>query len=151
MTGGSDTSAEEARAISQGVLDITGAAYSARDFAAYAPHFVVPGDVHAFGGVRLVKDLADLHDLFMDVAAYFDSIQVTALIRSCISAEFDGPDVIKATHITRMMSGTQLLAPPFPGFSLLRRIDGVWKVSSSQYATDDPKLINALARPAELG
>ncbi|MFY0635526.1 MAG: hypothetical protein JXQ91_17070 [Vannielia sp.] len=135
----------EARAISQHLLDVTGAAYAARDYAAFAPHFVVPGDVHSFGGVRLVKDLADLHDLFIEVMAYFDQIGLTALERDCIAAEFDGPDRVKATHITRMMCGNALLASPFPAFSLLRRIEGRWMIASSQYATDDKRLAEALA------
>ncbi|MBY6050036.1 hypothetical protein [Vannielia litorea] len=140
---------EEARAISQHLLDVTGAAYRDRDYAAFAPHFVVPGDVHSFGGLRLVKDLADLHDLFTEVMAYFDQIGLTSLERDCIAAEFDGPDRVKATHVTRMMCGSSLLSSPFPAFSLLRRIEGRWMIASSQYATDDERLAKALTRSWE--
>ncbi len=137
---------EEARAVVQHLLDVTGAAYAARDFAAFAPHFLVPGDVHSFGAVRLIADLADLHDLFTEIMAYFDGIRLTALERECIAAEFDGPDKIKATHVTRMMCGNDLLATPFAGFSLLRRVEGAWKIASSQYATDDTRLAEALMK-----
>ena len=133
MDGGVDISNTEARAIAQHLLDVTGAAYAARNFSDFAPHYVVPGDVHSFGVVRLVADFTDLHEMFTTVLAYFDTIGLTALERHCTAAEEVEPGVIVARHTTRMMRGTELIAEPFPGTSTLRLEDGAWKLGFSHY------------------
>lgn len=151
VTARPDISAEEARAICQRLLDATGRAYLERDFAAYASNYAVPSDLHSFGAVRLVADIADLHELFAEILAYFDSIGLTSLKRECLSAEVTRPDTISASFVSRLFSGERLLAPPVPAFALLRREDGAWRFASSQYATDDEGLARALRALPEQG
>jgi len=50
---------------------------------------------------------------------------VTDIVRKCMSADFDGPDTVKAMHVTHLMSGSQRIKDPFPSFSVLERQDGV--------------------------
>ncbi|MBS8227652.1 hypothetical protein [Vannielia litorea] len=143
---GTETLEDEARAIAQHLLDETAAAYEANDFSAFAPHFMLPGDVHTFGTARLISDLADLYDLFSRVRMFFDNIGMTSLERDCISAEFTNAETIKATHITRLLNGTTLIYPPSPAFTLFRKVEGRWKIASSQYATTEPGLDDAIGR-----
>lgn len=123
--------ANDAAGIAQASLDATGAALLAGDFAAFAHHFLLPATVATPDGARHLRDTADLRRTFDEVAEYYRSNGVTQLQRTVLTALFDGPDLIRHSHETRMSAGDRLVRPPHQAHSLLRRIDGAWRVSES--------------------
>lgn len=129
-----DISDPEAVKISDALLEITGEAILARDFSRFAPAFALPHPITTFDTKRTVETRAELEAIFDANCAYFDELQVTDIARKCLSADFDGPDCVKAMHITHLMSGNNRVKDPYPGFSVLTRTDGVWRVSKSDYA-----------------
>jgi hypothetical protein len=123
-------------AVSQYLLDETGAAYLGGDFDRFAACFHLPQHVATYGGTRELRNPDDLRDLFTSMRAMFALKGATHLDRRCLRAEFDGPDTVRAIHESRLMAGDKVIETAFPAFSILRRIDGVWKVTFSQYAVD---------------
>jgi hypothetical protein len=125
-----------AQDISQYLLDETGMAYRDGDFLRFARCFQLPQHVATFDGTRELRDLDDLRAMFDRMRVFFASKGVTHLERRCIRADFEGPDCVRAIHESRFMAGDQVVETAWPAYSILKCIDGVWKVSFSQYAVD---------------
>lgn len=139
----------EAVAISDALLDSTGAAIIARDFSRFAPAFSLPHFVTTFDAKHLIETVEELETVFVSNCNYYAEMRVTDMVRKCMSADFDGPDTVKAMHITHLMAGNNRVKDPYPGFSVITRTDGVWRVSKSDYAVGrDGSLTQALLRLA---
>ena len=128
---------QTASEISEMLLGETAAALLSADFDAFArcialPHFIATTECNT-----TLETLEDLHFVFLGVIGDYDRKQVTELVRSCEVAAFRTETHIEATHTTHMMSGDQRVMDPFPSFSVLKHIDGRWKIASSQYAVDN--------------
>ena len=108
------------------------------DFAVFRGCFSLPQTLEAFDGRRLVETPADLRDVFDGVRSHFSNLGVTFLERHCVEASFSNPDTVLATHESRLISGSTLVQRPYPVFSVLRRIDGDWKITHSKYAITGP-------------
>lgn len=132
----SGAKSEIARDISERLLALTGQALLANDFESFARHFQLPHFIATLEHERTIETQEELCALFMRVTEDYQRRRVTDLVRFCDVAEFRTPTRIEATHTTHMMSGDQRVIDPFPTFSVLDKIDGDWKVSSSQYAVD---------------
>ena len=129
-----DMSNPIARKISNDLLASTGAAIMAQDFARFAQSFSLPNLVTTFDTKRTVKTEAELEMIFNANCAYFRRSNVTDIVRICTTADFDGPDTVKAMHVTHLMSGSRRVKDPYPAFSVLSRTGGIWRVSKSDYA-----------------
>ena len=137
----------DAVAISDALLDSTGVAINTRDFALFAEAFSLPHTVTTFDEKRVIETMEDLELVFNMNCDYFAAKRVTDIVRKCMSADFDGPDTVKAMHITHLMSGNQRVKDPYPGFSVIIRAEGIWRVSKSDYAVDaDAGLTKALRK-----
>ena len=123
-------------AVSQYLLDETGAAYLSGDFDRFAACFLLPQHVATHDGTRELRTRDDLRAMFGSMRAMLARRGATHIARRCVRAEFDGPDCVRAIHESRFMAGDRVVETAFPAFSILRRIDGVWKVTFSQYAVD---------------
>jgi len=147
MTLKSDLSNPEAVAISDGLLAITGQALMSRDFPTFFKSFSLPHLITTFDAKRILRTEEDLEFVFDANCDYFAEKQLTDIVRKCMSADFDGPDTVKAMHVTHLMSGSQRIKDPFPSFSVLERQDGVWRVCKSDYAVNaDYSLTTALLK-----
>jgi len=124
------------QAVSQYLLDETGQAYVENDFDRFAACFLLPQHVATYDGTRELRTLDDLRMMFDRMRSYLAQKVATHLDRRCIQAEFQGPDVVRAIHETRFMAGDKVLETAFPAFSILKRTDGHWQVTFSQYAAD---------------
>lgn len=137
----------DAVAISDALLDSTGEAMKARDFSGFAPAFSLPHKITTFDAQKSIETVGELEAMFRMNCDYFAALQVTDIVRKCMSANFDGPDTVKAMHITHLMSGNRRVKDPYPSFSLITRTDGVWRVAKSDYAVGaDAGLTEALQK-----
>lgn len=135
----------DAKAISQEVLDITGAALLSGDFDAFAACFSLPHEIETFEGTMTIKTMAELHERFDKVRGYFKANAVTDIVRHVMEADFVDAETIQHSHQTRVLSGPILVQAPYPSLSIMSQIDGRWRVTSSQYAiADAPDLNTAL-------
>lgn len=123
-----------AKDVSEHLLERTGAALMSGDFAAFSACFRLPQTVQSFDGQRVLENEADLQSVFDGVRAHYAERGVTVLHRTCVAAEFKDADTVHATHDTMVIARTQLAQQPFPVFSILRRCDGLWKITHSEYA-----------------
>lgn len=125
-----------AREISEMLLELTADSLLSGDFDAFACHFDLPHLISTTEGKTVVQTREEMRVMFERVAAEYARLQINNLIRICEVAEYRSPTHIEATHTSHMMSGDTRVLGPFPSFSILKCIDGQWKVSSSQYAFD---------------
>jgi hypothetical protein len=124
------------QAVSQYLLDETGQAYVENDFDRFAACFLLPQHVATYDGTHELRTVEDLRVMFDRMLGFLEQKGATHLDRRCVLAEFQGPDVVRAIHETRFMAGDKVIETAFPAFSILKRIDGNWQVSFSQYAVD---------------
>lgn len=112
----------------------------------FADCFALPQEMDTFHGRRMMHCRADLIETFEAVVAHFRKRGVTDLARTIVAAEFADRETIHMTHVSRLLRGTELLQEPYPCFSIIRRIDGVWLLTFTQYAiTDTPEHNTALS------
>lgn len=122
--------------VSQHLLDVTGRAFATRDADLFTQWFVYPQKLSTFETTIVVENRAQMARTFHKLCDHFSSQGVTQMVRVCISAEFVAPDRAEATHMTHLMAGHRRVKPPYPGFSSLGKINGVWRILSSQYAVE---------------
>jgi len=125
---------ENAKTIHQFLLDETGAAYASGDFERFVRCFAPSQTIGTFQRSVQLTHRNDVRVLFDSMRAHFQSIGLTELVRTSLQAEFDGPDCIKAMHMSYQFSGTTLIRDGFPAFSILRRQEDRWCVEHSDYA-----------------
>ncbi|SEM75177.1 hypothetical protein SAMN05216227_100236 [Pseudorhodobacter antarcticus] len=123
-----------AKEVAEYSLEQTGIGLMSGDFDLFAPHFLLPQYVKTFDGKRLLQTREDVRSVFDAVRAHFNKLQVTLLSRTCISAEFQDADTVFSTHETRLIARDVMVQQPYPVFSVLRRVGGVWLVADSEYA-----------------
>ena len=122
--------------VSQALLDITGQALMKGDFDAFASVFHVPQHMATMAGSIYMETTEDMRRAFDEMHKYLQGIGATDLVRRCVAAEFKSPTRIEATHTSESLKGGQRLAGPYPGYSVLEKIDGHWKVTGSEYALE---------------
>ena len=122
--------------VSEMPLETTRVAIFNGDFDAFAACVHLPHLMESAEDKKVLKTREDLRDVFLSVTEDIARKRVTNLVRICEIAEYRGNTRIKATHMTHMMSGDQRVKEPFPSLSIIELIDGIWKVSASQYAVD---------------
>ena len=128
---------QTAKEISEMLLGETATALLRVDFRAFSNCFALPHFISTSEKSTILETVEDLHFVFLGVVGDYDRKQVTELVRCCEAAAFRSETQIEATHTTHMMSGNQRIIEPFPSFSILKLIDGRWKISTSQYAVDN--------------
>lgn len=143
-----DQSPEKAIEIASAMLARTSRAIMEDDFDALADCFEFPNRVESESGVRIVATRDELKTIFIALVRTLKQRGVTHYERRCLAAEFRGPDEVATTHETRLMHGSQMLSTPYPAFGTITRINGNWKITTSQYAvTNTPEIDKALHTP----
>lgn len=133
------------RDVSEALLEKTGAALMSGDFETFQACFILPQEMETFEGLQRIETTAQLRKIYDAVRRYHARLAVTYMARNCLEAEYRDDDTVEATHETRLLSGQRLIQRPFPVFSVLKRVDGVWHVASTKYAiVDAPELSQAL-------
>ena len=142
MIDGPDESS--AVSISDFLLDVTGAAYMARDFDAFSVWFHLPQIVGTFEGDRNLETRDDLRMIFDAMCAQFDAMGVLELHRETLEAQFLDPDTVQSTYRAQQVMRGHVYGPETIAHGLLGRRDGQWRILESRYATSDAAIARAL-------
>lgn len=122
--------------VSQALLDITGDALMADDFDAFAAVFQTPQHMATMAGPIYMETPEDMRRAFDEMHKHLRGIGATHMVRKCVAAEYKTPTRIEATHTCETLKDGKRLSGPYPGFSVLEKIDGHWKVTGSEYALE---------------
>ena len=134
--------------IAEEMLERTGVALKRGDFDDFAACFAYPHAIDTFDGPRILHDEDDLLETFDAVRAYYDTIGVTEIVRTCVAASYLDDRTIETTHETRLICNGLLTRRPFPVYTIIVHQDDRWLFRSSQYAIADSDDHNsALHRP----
>ncbi len=131
-----------ARDVAESLLEKSGAALKNGDFDSFLECFELPQDIATFDGRKTIETPEDLQEIFDGVRALYRRRNVTQIIRQCLEAEFRDENTITTTHQSRNLSGDQLVQAPVTAYSIVKKIDGVWRISYSQYASSDDAELN---------
>lgn len=124
-------------AIHQFALDATGSALDTGDFEMFAAFFHLPHYIETFGCQCTLHTLHDLRLVFDNNRSQFEEAGNTHRVRNCISAVFKDEETILATHLTRIMHRHQQMREPVPSYSVLKLVEGVWKIVSQSCALEE--------------
>ena len=119
------------------LLEKTGKALLSGDFETFEWCFALPHTIDTPDRKTTLKTQSALRLMFFKVVADYRDRNVTDIIRFCEVAEYKDLTTIEATHISHMMSGSQRVIEPYPGFSVIKHIDGRWQLTATQYAVDN--------------
>ena len=141
---------QAARTVAEDLLARTGQALVSGDFDAFAACFLLPNEIELFDGTNRVETIEDQRAIFDSVRAFHARQGVTQMVRRCVEADFLDADTIATTHVASLLRGNELLQPTYPVYSIVRRVDGVWKIAHGKYAiANSPELDRALAAKAD--
>lgn len=135
---------DEAKAVAERLLHVTGAALMSGDFDTFAAALHLPHEMTTDDDRFTIRSPAELEVIFDNVRKSFAKDRVTQLDRRVEAAMFRSSDQITSTHVTRRMAGNTQVGPETPTLSTLERIGGDWKVTAANYALAD-QLDHALA------
>ncbi|MGR3513978.1 MAG: nuclear transport factor 2 family protein [Paracoccaceae bacterium] len=138
--------------IADDLLERTGRAMASNDFPGFLQCFTVPMVMETFDGKTLIQTERVLEGLFQSVVAFRAAQSIVDVVRENVAAEFIDFETIATTHVSRMMqSRNRPFGRPFPAYSVIKRIDGTWRIQFCQYALDDLPQFNdiLLARKKE--
>lgn len=125
---------DKAIEIYQTMLDDIRRSYSERDFSIYHGHLHIPQVCSTFDGTEQIDTVEQLQETFHCVCDYLTGLGVTEFHRVCTSAVVFGPDKIIGTHTTTLISNGKNLREPYEVWVTMERIEGQWKVVSSENA-----------------
>ena len=141
---------QAARMVAEGLLARTRDALMAGDAEDFCDCFLLPHRIELFDSSNVVETRDDLQAIFFAMRDYLLRHGITEMIRQCVDAEFTDDDTISTTHISRLLRGSELMQAPYPVYSIVRRIDGVWKIAHGKYAiANSPELDRALSAKAD--
>ncbi|MEM7719426.1 MAG: hypothetical protein AAF222_09485 [Pseudomonadota bacterium] len=130
--------ADSAIEIANDLLEKTGDAMQAGEFQRFRDCFAVPFLLETFEYKRLLRTEAELESVFDAVRQFRELNHITFVIRENVAAQYVRNDTISATHVSRMVQrGDMLFGRPFPTYSLIKNIDGCWRLTFSQYAIEE--------------
>lgn len=114
------------------------------DFEAFMLCFALPLVMETFEERRLYQTRSDIERVFNAVRNFRLENGVTDTVRDSVAAEYLDEDTIATTHVSQMMRPDNVLfGMPYPAYSLVRRINGEWRINFCQYAVDDLPQLNA--------
>ncbi len=135
-----DLSPEKAKEHYQEMLDRMGMAYETGDFDAYCEAVECPFTLATFEDEITMRTKDDLHVMFDTFRKRLDQVGITQFVRSCVAAQFRGPNTIEGTHVSSCLRDGVYVEDPFPVTSIIHRRGTRWKAASSQNALPDPSL-----------
>ena len=134
-----------AKSIAEHLLDQTGWGLLNDDFKTFVKCFLLPQTVETFDGKRYLQNKNDVRVIFDGVRAHHEKMGVTDMVRHVVTADYRDMTTISSIHQSRIVQGPTLIQKPYNVFSVLKFVDGNWRIAQSQYAVDDsPSLCHAL-------
>ncbi|MFQ6549714.1 hypothetical protein AADZ90_017320 [Aestuariibius sp. 2305UL40-4] len=137
-----DLTPDRAQRLYQEMLDRMGAAYESGDFDDYCEVIEWPFTLATFDHTITMRTRSDLRVMFDAFRKRLEQIGVTQFVRTCLAAQFQGPERIEGTHVSSCLRGGIYIEDPFPVTSIMKLRGDLWKAASSQNALPDPSLFN---------
>lgn len=125
-----------AKDIAEAILEITGDALVKGDFDAFASVFHVPQYMATMAGPVYMESVEDMRRAFDDMHAYFKGAGIDELNRKVTEAHYVSDTSIESTHLSEVVAADGASIGTYPVFSVLEKIDGVWKVARSEYCLE---------------
>ncbi|MEH6739804.1 MAG: hypothetical protein V7695_14845 [Sulfitobacter sp.] len=135
-----NNSEELARSIYQGLLEKIRFALNENNFSAYASYFALPHLVETFDAQFSIATEEELAVIFDKTRHSLALENIRDFARHCAIARFVDDETISAGHETRLITDQMEIQNSYPALSILKYIDGGWKITSSQYAASSSKL-----------
>ena len=135
-----DLTPERAQRLYQEMLDRMGAAYESGDFEDYCEVIEAPFTLATFDHTITMQTRSDLRVMFDAFRKRLEQVGVTQFVRTCLAAQFHGPDRIEGTHVSSCLRDGTYIEDPFPVTSIMNRRGATWRAASSQNALPDPSL-----------
>ena len=135
----------DAREVHEHLLRVTCEAYFAGDEAAFVRRFVVPQTITTLNGRTRLETAQDVANLFHLQRMRNLRLGVTDMVRISIAAEYLDADTVRGTHVTYILRDRLLLSEPYPNTGILKRVNGFWMISDSEYGDEDPAWLAAAA------
>ena len=133
--------------IAEELLHRTGRVYASKDASLAAGCFLLPQTIETSAGKCLLETEDNVRQVFENVMDYYAKNDVTEIVRTVVKAEFLDDNTVGATHVSRLMlSDGSCFRKPYPTYSILRKTQGGWKLSSSAYAILDSDAHNDALR-----
>ena len=129
-----DLTAED---IAEELLYQTGKLLASDDPAGIEACFTLPVYLETQLGNRLIESKKNLWQTHMSVRQYYKDNEISDVVRTVISAEFIDAETVGSTHVSRLMRDGDLFRAPYPVYSIIRQVEGEWKIASSAYAILD--------------
>lgn len=127
-----------AEEIAEELLYQTGRAMKAGDFDAFFEHFEIPQVLETVDGDMLITTVAGMCDVFDRVRQYYEDNDVRDVVRTVVSARFLDEESLGSTYVTRLLkSGGEPFRNPFPAYSVIKYLNGKWKIVSNSAAILD--------------
>ncbi|MEM7520842.1 MAG: hypothetical protein AAF307_07370 [Pseudomonadota bacterium] len=126
-----------AKDVSEHLLARTGRALLTGDAALFESCLTFPNVMQSFDGQVLCETPEHFREIFAQVMRHMRRSGVTEMSRHCVAAAYRDATTVEATHECRMLAGTRVTQPAYPVFSVLKRVQGLWKISYSAYAIID--------------
>ena len=138
---------EQAKQVYQDLLDEIAGYYTLGDWGGFRRVIHVPHRFVTFEASFVIPTEVELRRLFDAFRDHQRALGVTDFARVCEAAMFRGEAGIEGTHVTHLLRNGNYVEEPFPAKTILRKIDGQWKVTSSDNAVDRRSMITiALVR-----
>lgn len=127
---------QEAMAITQELLDIVDAGFTANDFDMYAPAIYIPHHIRTKTEVFDIRSIEELRVAFLRYCDYAREIEGSYCKRICTRAAFKAKDRIEATYsVSYYRDDNSLTLPTTYTTSVLMRINRVWRICGSDNTT----------------
>lgn len=130
--------AASARVVLQAFLDRTSKIVLNGDAEGYCKHLLLPFVFRTAAGEVVIETEEDLLQDSQEICDWLTSHGVTDYHRICRSAEYLPNGDIDGVHVTYAMHNSVTIMPPYANRSLLRRVDGDWKVVLSEHELANP-------------
>lgn len=134
---------EQATAICYRQLERTRQGIVNGDFEIFATCFHIPCLSSTMNGQITLRTMRALRMQYNNVREYYQSKQITDLVRRVISAEFRTPQKIHMTYESWILSGAMLVDRYSPAFSVLDLIENRWRCTHTSYAVDRSEKLDA--------
>jgi hypothetical protein len=124
--------------IAEDLLFRTGKSLQSGDFEDFFTCFDIPQVMETLEGEILLRSKADVQSVFESVRSYYIDNNISDLVRTVVSAEFIDEETVGTTHVSRLMQpGGVLFRKPYAGYSIIKHLDGKWKIVTNTYAILD--------------
>lgn len=135
-----------AEEIAEELLYQTGQAMKVGDFDAFFTCFVIPQVMETLEGDMLITTMEGMREIFESVRQYYKDNNVRDVVRTIVSAKFLDDETIGSTHVSQLLGvDGSPFRNPYPVYSVIKCLGGVWKiVSNSSAILDAPQHNDAL-------